>query len=217
MSISERNKIIEDTCYKLTIAMFFLLMVKFIIPLPGDRGPWLNTHWPVAKEQAIQLTKTKTKKDKKNPTETIDEKEVMAKAIYKVYGRAFPKHLIDYVYSEASRKSLEGDIVMGLIAAESSFIPTAKSSVGAVGYAQVWPKWHQDKIKGRDILNPYVNIEVATSFLRECMDNNDQRLYEALACYNGSKADKDASDRYYQRVTYRLHELSLAALEVAGI
>lgn len=214
MSTSKNYDLLLDVIYKLSIASFFLLLV-YVVPLPGDRGPYLNKYWPI--KEKVTVVEKKEERIVKQKIVEEDPKEIMRKAIKKVYGRDFNKQLIEYVYQEASKNDLEGDLIIGLIAAESSFRPSVKSSVGAIGYAQVWPKWHQDKIKGRDILNPYVNIEVAAKFLRECFDKNDNRTYEALACYNGSSNNKPAADRYYQRVTHRLHELNLTGLEIAGI
>ncbi len=212
----ETNEIFDDVCFKLTVAIFYLLMVSFIVPLPGDRGAWMNHYWP-AKETLTGVKATSTDKKKpKTPTETIDEKEIIVKAIKKVYNRDFDKKLVTHVFKESEKRGLQADLVIGLIAAESSFRPNVKSRVGAVGYTQVWPKWHQDKINGRNILDPYVNIEVGTTYLKECLARNDGDLYRGLSCYNGSN-NKDSADRYYQRVTDRMHELSLAALEVAGI
>lgn len=216
----ETKSIVEDTCFKLTLAMFYLFMVTLIIPLPGDRGRYLNHYWPI-KEQVEQVVVQEVVGSKEYPTPIkpepiiFDQAEVYVKAIKKVYNQNFPISLARYSLQQADKYKLDPRLVIGVIAAESSFIPSSKSWVGAVGYMQVWPRWHQDRIKGRDINNPYVNIEVGVNYLNWCLEQR-RDVYEALSCYNGSDS-KASADRYYQRVMGRSHELSLAALEVVGI
>lgn len=86
---------------------------------------------------------------------------------------------------EAKRNGLTVDFVLGVIATESSFNSRAISHVGAKGYMQVIPKWHQNRIKGRDIYDTEVNIQVGVAFLRECIDRRGSRR-GGLACYNGA-------------------------------
>lgn len=208
------REIIEDTSFKLTCALFYLLLVGFVIPLPGDRGKWLNYHWPIQNEVSIIEVKEAPQLPK-TTVETIDEKEVYVKTIRKVYGRTIDKSLMDYMYDQARAYGVDPKLVIGVMAAESSFDRNARSRVGAVGLMQVWPKWHQDRIGGRDILDPRVNIQVGVDYLSWCLKHRG-RLYEALSCYNGSDS-KESADRYYMRVTGRLHEINITALEVAGI
>lgn len=205
-----RYQILEDTVFKLAIVMFITGMMGWVVPLPGDRGAWLDYHWPVGSEMTVEV---------KPPVyihpSIMNDDEAMVAAVQRVYRRDFPLELVRYVYAQAKAYGLQGELVMGLIAAESSFRPSVKSNIGAVGYTQVWPKWHQDKIRGRDIYDPYVNIEVGIQFLSECTGRR-RDLRGALACYNGSDSPASAN-RYFHRVTERRHELSLAMLDIAGI
>ena len=213
----ETKVIVEDTCFRLTIAVFYLFMVSFIIPLPGDRGRYLNHYWPV-KETAVthEVSEVKEYPTPLRPEPVVfDQAEIYVKAVRKVYKQDFPLSLARYSLQQAEKYKLDPRLVIGVIAAESSFIPSSKSWVGAVGYMQVWPRWHQDRIRGRDITNPYINIEVGVNYLNWCLEQRGG-VYEALSCYNGSDS-KASADRYFQRVMGRSHELSLAALEVAGI
>ena len=210
------EEIIEDTSFKLICALFYLLMVTFVIPLPGDRGKWLNYHWPLQQETSITITEAKeTPQLPETTVETIDEKEAYVKAIRKVYGRTIDKGLMDYMYVQARTYGVDPKLVIGIMAAESSFDRNARSHVGAVGLMQVWPKWHQDRIRGRNILDSRVNIQVGVDYLSWCLKHRGE-LYAALSCYNGSDS-KESADRYYMRVTGRLHEIKITALEVAGI
>lgn len=86
---------------------------------------------------------------------------------------------------EAKKHNFSLDFVLGVIATESSFNRKAQSHVGAKGYMQIIPRWHQNRIRGRDIYNTEVNIEVGVAFLRECIDRRGSRR-SGLACYNGA-------------------------------
>lgn len=197
---------------RLTITFFYFYFVGFIIPLPGDRGYFLNTYFPLEEEHVVK--KAKIKKEPKAPVETIDEKELYVKSIKKIYKRDFPLEVINYVESISKSLKLDYSLVLGVIAAESSFDAQATSSVGAVGYIQVWPKWHHEAIAGRDIMDPKVNIEVGAKYLKKCITKYND-LYKGLACYNGSNS-KASADRYWNKVMARKHELKVANLKIAG-
>lgn len=216
-SPTERSKILKDTILNLQLGLLYLFFVGFIIPLPGDRGMWMDYYWPVTSYEVVEEEIEVPVVQKVIPPveHPKDEKEVIVEAIQKVYKRTFPMELLEYTYQQADHYGLDRELVVGLIAAESSFRPNVKSSVGAVGYVQVWPKWHQDKIRGRNIMDPKVNIQVGLQYLSECIDRRGD-VYGGLACYNGATT-KDSADRYYQRVMGRKHEILVTALEIAGI
>lgn len=108
------------------------------------------------------------------------------------------KTLVKYVYKEATSKSIDPLLVLGLIAAESSFKKKIVSPMGAVGYTQVMPRWHSDKIKNRDITHTHVNVQVGVKILSDCFKRKRSER-AALACYNGASNPKDA-ERYVQAV-----------------
>lgn len=128
--------------------------------------------------------------------------ENIAKSIAKQYRNITPSEalrVVNTVYKEAPKHGLKPELVLGVIATESSFRNTALSGANAQGYMQVIPYWHQDKIKGRDIWNTQVNIEVGTAYLAECI--NKRGSYSGgLACYNGAVTPSKA-DEYTNSVT----------------
>lgn len=198
---------------RLTLAFCYFYFVGFIIPLPGDRGHFLNTYFPL-KEEVVVVKKDKPNDKPKPPTEEIDEKELYVKSIKKIYKKDFPMEVIHYIESLSKDLKLDYNLVLGVIAAESSFNAQATSSVGAVGYIQVWPKWHQEAIAGRNIMDPKVNIEVGMKYLKHCIEKRGD-LFNGLACYNGAKT-KDSANRYWNKVMTRKHELQLSNLKIAG-
>ena len=99
--------------------------------------------------------------------------------------------IIASVFRHSDEHKVEPALVFGIIDRESSFRMDARSSVGAMGLMQVWPKWHQEKIKeaaGTEdkLWEADFNIRIGTKILREYLDRSDGRLTEALARYNGS-------------------------------
>lgn len=124
---------------------------------------------------------------------SYEEKLRLAKAITSLYKKVSFREafkVVDLTYKEAEINSVKPTLALGLIAHESGFNKVARSSRGAIGYTQVLPRWHQDKIKGRNIQDPYVNIQVGMQVLGLCFkkSNNDSR--KALACYNGATKKK---------------------------
>lgn len=210
------NKILKDSRENLLlIAVLVLVLVTFVIPLPGDRGMLLNHYWPVVSTGITPVTEVDVKEPPITPIEQLDQRQLYVSAIREIYRQEFPQELMDWVYEQSHQYGVQPDLVVGLIAAESSFSPSAVSRVGAIGYTQVWPKWHLDRIGGRNINNPYINIQVGVDYLAECIKRR-VTMYDALACYNGSDS-KESADRYYMRVHGRLHELQVTSLMLAGI
>lgn len=192
---------------RLFFSFCLLYTIAFIIPLPDDRGFFLDTYFPINEVKEIAIV-SEVKDKTPPPINVVDEKLLYVKSIKQIYKREMSLDLVNYIEKVSKQHQLDYNLVIGLIAAESSFDNNSTSSVGAVGYMQVWAKWHQDKIAGRDIRNPYVNIEVGIRFLRECIDKRGG-IYEGLACYNGADS-KASANRYYNRVMVRSHILKVS-------
>jgi len=82
---------------------------------------------------------------------------------------------------------LDTELVVALIARESSFLPWAKSKADCVGLMQINPRAHRDKCKGFSGVELYhipVNVGIGCAILREYMDRS-KSLDEALGRYMG--------------------------------
>ena len=146
---------------------------------------------PLAMEARVPSTSPKTAATSERLAKRISQR-------YKTLDKDEAAKVVKLVYKHSRTEKVNPKLVLGLIGAESSFRSGAKSSVGAVGYTQVWPKWHQDKIGGRNIHHPSTNIEVGVKVLKECLRRRGNER-EALACYNGAtRADQAA--RYIKKV-----------------
>lgn len=98
-------------------------------------------------------------------------------------------------YAHGISKGINPEIILAMMKVESNFKSNARSIVGAVGLMQVWPKWHKDKLKGRNASLDKVSTEVGTSVLKDCLDKHKQNMYKSLNCYSGGGGQK-----YYKKV-----------------
>lgn len=93
-------------------------------------------------------------------------------------------HYVGLVHKHALANDVNPDIIFKIIRIESRFAPAAIGGKNSSGMMQVIPYWHRNRIRGRNIFDPDVNIEVGTDFyaekLRECRGND----YCALVRYN---------------------------------
>lgn len=130
-------------------------------------------------------------------------------ATYKGVSHKDAKKVVRLAVDEATKAGLDPKIVVAVIATESSFQSKAKSWYGAAGYMQVVPRLHKDKIKGRDIHEPKVNVEVGVKILASCYKRKKTDK-AALACYNGSDSEASAQ-RYFAKVS-KAHKTLSASL-----
>lgn len=99
------------------------------------------------------------------------------------------------VFDEVSTHRIDPHLVVAMISAESMFNTKAGSKAGARGLMQVMPRWHKDKIKGRNILDVRTNIEVGLQILQDCLIKAGDRMAAGLRCYSGG-----ASKKYETRI-----------------
>lgn len=97
--------------------------------------------------------------------------------------------IVSAVFKEANRHKLDPFLLVSLIGIESGYRPWAVNKSGARGLTQVIPRYHRDKIRGRDIMNIETNIEVGTQVLVDCLQRNNGVLKKASRCYSGSARD----------------------------
>lgn len=93
--------------------------------------------------------------------------------------------IIHYVFLEARRHKIDPLLLLSIISVESTFKTKTRSKAGAKGLMQVLPKWHKEKIRGRDINDIAVNIEVGTKIINDCLVKHKDNVNRALYCYLG--------------------------------
>ena len=103
------------------------------------------------------------------------------------------------VHREASRNRLEPELVLSLIAVESSFDRFAISVVGAQGLMQIMPFWLAEI--GRPDANLFdidTNLRMGCTILRHYIDVEKGDLFRALGRYNGSLGKSAFPSRVYR-------------------
>ncbi|MBU3541612.1 lytic transglycosylase domain-containing protein [Polynucleobacter sp. UB-Tiil-W10] len=95
------------------------------------------------------------------------------------------------VHYEATRYSLDPDLVLALIEVESGFNRFAISKVGASGLMQVMPFWKDLIGDTRDSLfDVRTNLRYGCIILKHYLDIENQNLTRGLARYNGSLGEE---------------------------
>lgn len=92
-------------------------------------------------------------------------------------------------FNHGTQHMIDPLLILAVIRQESTFRTKTKNK-SSKGLMQVIPYWHKDKIKGRDILDIDVNIEVGTKILAECKKRKGENIIKVLNCYRGSDDKK---------------------------
>lgn len=93
--------------------------------------------------------------------------------------------IVNAVFKEATKHNLDPFLILGMIKGESTFNPKAKNRSGAKGLMQVIPRYHRDKIRGRDIMQIETNVEVGVQVYADCLTRNNGNMKKASRCYSG--------------------------------
>jgi soluble lytic murein transglycosylase-like protein len=88
------------------------------------------------------------------------------------------------IRKNAKKEHVDPKVIFQIAKVESHFNKNAVSPKGAMGIMQVFPKWHKEKIKDRDIMDPAVNIEVGTKIYAAYLKTYKTQA-KALYAYNG--------------------------------
>jgi Transglycosylase SLT domain len=91
--------------------------------------------------------------------------------------------LREIVKAAATRYSMDADLILSVIAAESNFDPKAVSKKNARGLMQLLPETAA-RFGVHDIFDPQENIDAGTHYLRDLLQRYNYDLALALAAYN---------------------------------
>lgn len=95
--------------------------------------------------------------------------------------------ILQAVYREAKASDLQPDLVLAVIAIESSFNRFAVSRVGAQGLMQVMPFWKNEIGRPEDnLMDIAINVRYGCKILQYYLKKSNGNLGDALARYNGS-------------------------------
>ncbi len=112
-----------------------------------------------------------------------------------------------------ARHDIEPELILAVIAVESTFKERAVSPVGARGLMQVMPRFHRDSVAeiGGELalFEPDKNIRVGSAILMTYLEKAEGDLQRALLYYNGSSANpKSPYARKVMRVYNRLKAIA---------
>lgn len=97
--------------------------------------------------------------------------------------------IVSAVFKETKKHGIDPFLMISVIKTESTYRPGARNKSGARGLTQVVPRWHRDKIKGRNIMNIETNIEVGTQIFADCLARNEGNVKKASRCYSGNASN----------------------------
>lgn len=128
----------------------------------------------------------------------LDEEEKNYKTIISKIGKKYPdseapigaEPYIDIINKSEEKYNLPHGLLTNLLKTESDFNPNAESQKGAIGIAQIIPKFHPDIGNPK---NPYEAIPYAAKYLRENADYFKGDWVKAVAAYN---AGPSAVEKY---------------------
>lgn len=109
---------------------------------------------------------------------------------------------VDLAYLHGFAAQIDPLVILAMMRIESRFDKNAVSREGARGLMQVIPRWHRDKIQGRNIHSPTVNIEVGVKVLSDCWSKHQGRVQAVMVCYSGG------SKGYAQKVVAMRKQMS---------
>lgn len=120
--------------------------------------------------------------------------------------------LASLIVHESENQGLPPALVLAVIALESSFVPTARSSAGATGLMQVMPFWPGElKFRfGRDLTDEATNLRYGTWILRTALQEAGGDVSRALLRYNGCTpaAGRPSCFRYPAEVRSRVERFA---------
>lgn len=105
--------------------------------------------------------------------------------------------LANAIVTQKYKYNIPIEIQLAQATVESNFDQYALGKDGELGFFQVHPKWHADKvhtllrsgdIKTKNIYDSQTNVAVAMSILHDCEKKHRSNIQRTLTCYNGAGA-----------------------------
>ena len=114
---------------------------------------------------------------------------------------------------QAARHGLDTEVILAVIAIESTFKERAVSRFGARGLMQIMPKYHPEKIRRiggvHALFEPRKNIATGSQILGDYLQLSRGNIRHALLRYNGSL--KNPRSRYADKVLRMSNEFRRVA------
>jgi soluble lytic murein transglycosylase-like protein len=106
------------------------------------------------------------------------------------------KQIVAAVHKYSFLYEVDPDMIFKIIQNESTYRHTVKAKTSnATGLMQVIPRWHRDKIKGRNLRNIDVNVEVGVRIYKEYLGLARGNPRHALWRYHGGATKKQYAQK----------------------
>lgn len=105
---------------------------------------------------------------------------------YTEAGGAFPDVMQKYTYIICNQNAVDYAVVLAMIEVESDYRWDAAGKTDDVGYMQIVPEWHKDRmerLQADDLLNPFQNVSVGVDFIAELLGKYGGDYGKALTAY----------------------------------
>jgi soluble lytic murein transglycosylase-like protein len=123
------------------------------------------------------------------------------------------RHIVYEAIRNAERHRLDPELILALIAVESTFKERAVSRVGARGLMQVMPRPHADKVReiggSHQLFDPAKNIHIGSRILVKYLNAHSGNLRRALLSYNGSLGTRSSFPDRVMRVYRDLQRVTI--------
>ncbi|MCP5158372.1 MAG: lytic transglycosylase domain-containing protein [Gammaproteobacteria bacterium] len=124
------------------------------------------------------------------------------------------RYIVREAIQNAERHRLDPELILAIIAVESTFKERAVSRVGARGLMQVMPGSHTRKVReiggSRELFNPAKNIHVGSRILVNYLNDHSGDLRRALLRYNGSLGTRSSFPDRVMRIYRNLKRVTVA-------
>lgn len=117
-------------------------------------------------------------------------------AEYAYYGGLLPQIVQVYTYILCNDLEVDYTTILAMIETESAYKWDAESSSGAVGYMQIMPQYHTERVAGSDGLKyPYQNIRAGIEYMHELLEKYGGNYEKALTAYRYGQTG--AQNKYF--------------------
>ena len=152
------------------------------------------------------------------PTTSTEQREIsrLSGHIERKYriSQTKARSIVREAVRNAKHHRLDPELILAIIAVESTFKERAVSRVGARGLMQVMPRPHAEKVQAiggsHQLFDPAKNIHVGSRILANYLDDHSGNLRRALLNYNGSLGTRSS---FPDRVIRIYRDLQRATVE----
>lgn len=105
---------------------------------------------------------------------------------YEADGGCFPDVMQKYTYIICQQAGVDYSKTLALIEIESGYHWDAVGDTADIGYMQIVPKWHKDRMErlnSQNMLDPFQNVRVGVDFLAELLEKYNGSYEKALTAY----------------------------------